>query len=144
MVHQSNTAGKKSNLISAEQRRLLTNEVTSPDMSEIMFNQVGSCFNQLQSSNTKIAPKASDGSLEQNMKIQPEYLEKMFKLCKKLLDKDLSQALDKFAEAKNSPNYVYKSFSEVLFFVATSLIRELLQSGNSVVCADSECAPFFA
>ena len=130
MVHQSNSGGKKSNLISAEQRRLLTIEPTSPDMSETMFNQVGSCFNQLQSSNTKISAKNSD--LISSMKIAPDFLENLFKLCKKLLDKDLSQELDKLAETKaDNPNFVYKSFSEALFFVTTSLIRELLQTSTS-------------
>ena len=42
----------------------------------------------------------------------------------------MSQALDKLAEVKESPNYVYKSFSEALTFIMTSLIRELLQCSS--------------
>ena len=133
MVHQSNTSGgKKSNLISAEQRRLLNTEVMTPDMSEVMFNQVGSCFNQLQMSNTKIQTKNETEEDLIDMKIPSEYLEKVFKFCKRLLDKDLSQALDKLAEAKESPG-VYKSFSEALYFIMTSLIRELLQCSSVVL-----------
>ena len=131
MVHQSNTSGKKSNLISAEQRRLLNTEVVAPDMSEIMFNQVGSCFNQLQMANTQISSKKeADEAIISSMQIPSEYLENMFKLCKKLLDRDLSQALDKLAEAKESTNYVYKSFSEPIYFIMTSLIREILQCSS--------------
>ena len=91
MVHQSNSSGsKKSNLISAEQRRLLNTEVIAPDMSEVMFNQVGSCFNQLQMSNTKIGQSKQDETEEDlisDMKISSDYLENMFKLCKRLLDR---------------------------------------------------------
>ena len=91
MVHQSNSSGsKKSNLISAEQRRLLNTEVIAPDMSEVMFNQVGSCFNQLQMSNTKIGQSKQDETEEDlisDMKIPSDYLENMFKLCKRLLDR---------------------------------------------------------
>ena len=52
MVHQSNTAGKKPTLPSSvDQKRLVAK---SNDMSQIMFNTIGACFNQLQTPSTNI------------------------------------------------------------------------------------------
>ena len=51
MVHQSNTAGRKPTLSPAEQKRLIAK---ANDMSEIMFNTIGACFNQLQTPSTNI------------------------------------------------------------------------------------------
>ena len=50
MVHQSNLSKRTHNMMSAEQRRLLAIQLKkqSQDLSDYLFNKVGSCFNQLQ------------------------------------------------------------------------------------------------
>lgn len=129
MVHQSNTSGKRPTLMSAEQRRLLAlnNEKPVTNFSEIMFNKVGACFNQLQMNLTTIHGIPA-------MKPPAKYIEEIFQISKRLLEKDLTLKLDKMAEeaALSLISYPYKSFSEATNFITTSMLRELLQtsSGN--------------
>ena len=132
MVHQSNTTGRKPTLMSAEQRRLLAlnTENTTLDMSEVMFNKIGACFNQLQKPKTNIGNPAA--SADACLKTPGVFVEEIFKICRKLLEKDLHQILDKLAEENSgNPSYIYKSYSEALNFTATSLLREMLHSCES-------------
>ena len=68
--------------------------------------------------------------MAESLKAPGSYIEAIFQLCRRLLNKDLNQCLDKMAEDRvvSIPSYPYKSFSETLYFVVTSMLRELLQS----------------
>ena len=68
--------------------------------------------------------------MAQSQKAIGSHIEVIFQLCRRLLQKDLNQFFDKMAEegSVSIPSYPYRSFSETLNFVVTSMLRELLQS----------------
>ena len=124
--------------MSAEQRRLLAlnNDKNADDLSEIMFNKVGACFNQLQMPLTNIIKrnnnKEEDNTQEilitaSGIKHPVQHVEDIFKICQKLLDKKICQILDQIAEesAISVTSYPYKSFTEAIYFIATSMIRHV-------------------
>ena len=77
-----------------------------------------------------LGPENSAAGMAESLKAPGTYIEAIFQLCRRLLNKDLNQYLDKMAEDRivSIPSYPYKSFSETLYFVVTSMLRELLQS----------------
>ena len=77
-----------------------------------------------------LGPENSATGMAESLKAPGSYIEAIFQLCRRLLNKDLNQYLDKMAEDRvvSIPSYPYKSFSETLYFVVTSMLRELLQS----------------
>lgn len=116
--------------MSAEQKRLLSlnnDKVDQADMAEMMFNNIGACFNQLQkrASNIKL-----DKDQEATLKSPASFVSAIFKLCKQLLVKDLMNHYDTLAgeSAHFLGSNPYKSFTEPVNFIATSLLRELLQA----------------
>ena len=137
MVHQSNLNKKSHNMMSAEQRRLLDLHLKkqSQDLSQHLFNKVGSCFNQLQMqfTNTPRMVVEMGGKIEEEiMKTPGKFVENLFNLSQRLLKKELQEELDKIASQTygTDPEYLYKTINENLTFVVTSLMRELLQSSS--------------
>lgn len=140
MVHQSKLTGKRPTLMSAEQRRLLAlnKEKPSTDMSDIMFNKIGACFNQLQSPSTSICRMDS--------RVPVKYVEEIFQLCKRLMDKEVTSSLDKMVDefGVSVISYPYKSFTEAVNFIVTSLLRELLQSSTGMFLVGNSWTHFGA
>ena len=104
----------------------------------MMFNKIGACFNQIQMPVTNIIKQRSgcnkeesDEPLTGNMKHPVKHMEDMFSLIKRLMDTNLCQSLDDIAEESASSANPYKSCTEAINFIATSMLRELLQTSCS-------------
>ena len=150
MVHQSNLNKKSHNMMSAEQRRLLDLHLKkqSQDLSQHLFNKVGSCFNQLQMqfTNTPRMVVEMGGKVEEEiMKTPGKFVENLFNLSQRLLKKELQEELDKIASQTygTDPEYLYKTINENLTFVVTSLMRELLQSSSGIYLFTLKAFNFF-
>jgi hypothetical protein len=136
MVHQSNTTKKSPTMLSAEQKRLLSLNDELDNISEHMFNKVGSCFNQLQMPITHTKKVLAQTKLKPTttMSTPSKHVEAIFKIVERLLDNAVLQHLDKLTlsvfTAGNVSCFPYKSFSETFNLVLTSLVRELLQSSS--------------
>ncbi len=141
MVHQSNTVKKGGNLSNSEQRRLWAlAKVQNDEITQHFFNKVGSCFNQLQApaTHTKRIVIRINGQLEPAvLVISAKEIERIFEVTKRLMAKELLDKMDEIAlNAYSSGDIVgfpYKSFSETVNLVLTSLIRELMQQASSGV-----------
>ena len=107
------------------------------DLTTIFFSKVGSCFNQLQNTITKIRSAANTKD------IPPCFKESMIRnvfnqIQDKFLSPDLLQFLDNLCSdifTGDAKAFPYKSFSETLHLVLLSLLREML--------SHQELAPVF-
>jgi hypothetical protein len=123
-------------MLSAEQKRLLSLNDELDNISEHMFNKVGSCFNQLQMPITHTKKVLAQTKLKPTttMSTPSKHVEAIFKIVERLLDNAVLQHLDKLTlsvfTAGNVSCFPYKSFSETFNLVLTSLVRELLQSSS--------------
>ena len=111
----------------------LSNGMEPYNLTTVFFCKVGSCFNQLQSPLTKTKSAQRD----QGPMFKEATIRNIFQMIQdKFLMSDLLQFLDNLASDIFVSNTIkvfpYKSFSEALYLVLLSLLRELLQSSNTL------------
>ena len=115
----------------------LTEEVEPYDLTTLFFCKVGSCFNQLQNTITKIRASAKTTDLLPCFK--ESTIRNVFnQIQDKFLSPDLLQFLDNLCSdiyTGDEKAFPYKSFSEILHLVLISLLREML--------SQQELAPVF-
>ena len=110
----------------------MNEEVEPYDLTTLFFCKVGSCFNQLQNTITKIRTNANIKSLPPCFK--ESTIRNVFnQIQDKFLCPDLLQFLDNLCSdisTGDAKAFPYKSFSEILHLVLISLLREMLSQQN--------------
>ena len=98
------------------------------DLTNLFFCKVGSCFNQLQNSMTKIRTITKTSDLP--LCFKESTIRNVFnQIQDKFLSPDLLQFLDNLCSdifTGDEKAFPYKSFSEILHLVLISLLREML------------------